>query len=168
MGRRVRVGRSTGSARNLIRFGVAIPEPLLEEFDSHLRESAYGNRSEAIRDLIRSHLTEKSWSGDDGEGTATLTLVVEREDADAQRRVQAALGEIGALLVSSMRVRLNEKEDLYLLVLQGSRALMREHAQRLVGLRGVGSGKLVKAGNGSNGHNGHSGSNGSNGSNGKH
>lgn len=167
MGRHVRAGRSAGSARNLIRFGVAIPEPLLEEFDSHLRESAYGNRSEAIRDLIRSHLTDKSWTGDDADGTATLTLLVEREDAEAQRRVQAALGEMGALLVSSMRVRLNGTEDLYLLVLQGNSAEMREHAQRLVGLRGVGSGKLVKAGNGSNGHGGN-GSNGSNGSNGKH
>lgn len=162
MGRRVRAGRSAGTARNLIRFGVAIPEPLLEEFDSHLRESAYGNRSEAIRDLIRSHLTEKSGAGEDGDGTATLTLVVDREDADAQRRVQAALGEMGVLLVSSLRVRLNDTEDLYLLVLQGSGVQMREHAQRLVGLRGVGSGKLVKTGNGSNGHHGHNGSNGSN------
>jgi CopG family nickel-responsive transcriptional regulator len=35
----------------LIRFGVAIPADLLEQFDRLIMHKGYGNRSEAIRDL---------------------------------------------------------------------------------------------------------------------
>ncbi len=39
---------------SLVRFGVSLEEELLESFDSLSAERGYSNRSEALRDLMRS------------------------------------------------------------------------------------------------------------------
>ena len=46
-----------------VRFGISIDEKLLENFDSLIERKGYVNRSEAIRDLIRSALVELKWEG---------------------------------------------------------------------------------------------------------
>ena len=47
-------------ASDLVRFSVAIPEGLLEEFDARsARRGMHANRSEAIRDLIREQMAEE-------------------------------------------------------------------------------------------------------------
>ena len=45
----------------LVRFGVSIPDDLLEKFDVLITQKGYTNRSEAIRDLIRDRLVEDQW-----------------------------------------------------------------------------------------------------------
>ena len=42
----------------LARFGISIDQPLLDSFDELISEKGYGNRSEAIRDMIRNALVE--------------------------------------------------------------------------------------------------------------
>ena len=46
---------------DLYRFGVSLEKDLIEEFDNHIRDRNYKNRSEAIRDLIRAELIKKQW-----------------------------------------------------------------------------------------------------------
>ncbi|MFP4001349.1 MAG: ribbon-helix-helix protein, CopG family, partial [Thermoplasmata archaeon] len=50
-----------------IRFGVSVPQNLLEKFDDKLEEKMYSNRSEAIRDLIRDFLVKEKWKEADEE-----------------------------------------------------------------------------------------------------
>ena len=48
-------------ASNLVRFSVAIPEDLLDEFDAYAaRRGTSANRSEAIRDVMREKLVEEA------------------------------------------------------------------------------------------------------------
>ena len=47
---------------DLVRFGVSIPDDLLDKFDVLIAEQGYTNRSEAIRDLIRNRFVEDEWS----------------------------------------------------------------------------------------------------------
>ncbi len=62
----------------LIRFGVSIPEDLINAFDTYIRERQYGSRSEAIRDLIREKLVEQEWEkeaqNEDVVGTTTYVF----------------------------------------------------------------------------------------------
>ena len=46
----------------LVRFGVSLEGNLLKDFDKHIKEKNYENRSEAIRDLIREGFVKKEWS----------------------------------------------------------------------------------------------------------
>jgi len=46
------------SGDKLERFGASMPAGLLEQFDSLVAKRGYGNRSEAIRDLVRDTLVD--------------------------------------------------------------------------------------------------------------
>ena len=45
----------------LVRFGISLEKPLLDRFDAMIRERQYTNRSEALRDLIRGALVQRTW-----------------------------------------------------------------------------------------------------------
>ena len=128
---------------NLVRFGISIPHDLLERFDGGLAATPNGNRSEAIRELIREHLTRQDWGGGKGELTATLSLVVESGALETQRRIMEARRELGKFLVSSLQVHLNEREELQVLVLRGPSEQLRPYVERLSGSKGILSCKLV-------------------------
>ena len=59
----------------LQRFGVSMPEALLEDFDEHIAREWYANRSEALRDLIRDHLIVAQWAESDEEVVGVITIV---------------------------------------------------------------------------------------------
>jgi CopG family transcriptional regulator, nickel-responsive regulator len=43
----------------LIRTGISLEQDLLDKFDLLIKQKGYGNRSEAIRDLVRDHFVEE-------------------------------------------------------------------------------------------------------------
>lgn len=49
---------------DLVRFTVSIEKALFDQLERQVAASDYGNRSEFIRDLIRSHLVEDEWQTD--------------------------------------------------------------------------------------------------------
>ena len=48
--------------KKLVRFGIAMENSLLLDFDKEIRQKGYANRSEAIRDLVRESLVKKEWA----------------------------------------------------------------------------------------------------------
>ena len=61
----------------LVRFGVSIQEELLEAFDHQWKRRSYGNRSEAIRDLIRANLAQEAWEEN---GVSNLHVHLDHHD----------------------------------------------------------------------------------------
>ena len=49
----------------MMRFGMSLPAKLMERFDKHIEARGYGNRSEAIRDLIRQELVDEIIESDE-------------------------------------------------------------------------------------------------------
>lgn len=126
----------------LARFGISIPQPLLERFDRLLGEGGYENRSEAIRDLIRARLVDAEWESGDGEMIGTLTLVYDHH----VRELGEALTEIqhrhhGAIL-STLHIHLDAHLCLEVLVLRGQVGTIKRIADALTGRRGVKHGRL--------------------------
>ncbi|MDH5362693.1 MAG: ribbon-helix-helix protein, CopG family, partial [Aigarchaeota archaeon] len=58
-----------------VRFSVSIDNELLRKFDEVIKEKKYGNRSRAIRDLIRDLMVEREWERSAGEVMGALTLL---------------------------------------------------------------------------------------------
>jgi len=133
---------------NLVRFGVSVPKDLIQRFDVWLDEKDLGNRSEAIRHLILERLTKENWTvGREPQG-ATLVLVLE-DKSETQRRIHDVRRDLGALVLSALQTRLSDREQVLVLVLRGSGVLLRQHAEHILGLKGVLYGQLVMAGNAS-------------------
>jgi CopG family nickel-responsive transcriptional regulator len=127
----------------LERISIAIEPELLARFDRLLEERRLGNRSEAVRDLIRRRLVEDELSDDDAEVVASLTLVYDHE----QRELAARLVETGhshhAHVLSTLHVHLDDRLCLEVQVLKGPLAELRHYAEHLIGLKGVKHGQLV-------------------------
>ena len=64
--RRARDRRQAEYMGKLVRFGVSLDEDLLEPFDALCARKSYSNRSEAIRDLIRKALADRTAAYHDG------------------------------------------------------------------------------------------------------
>ncbi len=127
------------------RFGVSLPPELLEKFDEKIEKEMYTNRSEAIRDLIRSSLVEDRWKGsEDEEVVGALTLVYDHEKRGISDKLTDLQHEDYAHVVSSMHVHLDKHHCMETLVIEGKADQVQKISDRLISTKGVKHGKLVK------------------------
>jgi CopG family nickel-responsive transcriptional regulator len=119
-----------------IRFGVSLDEDLLRPFDALCAGRGYGNRSEAIRDLIRKALVEAS-EREDGECAGTLSLVFDHHIPDLTKKLTALQHEDHDIVIAGMHVHLDHHNCLEVLVLKGTARRVRKLADALCAVRGV-------------------------------
>jgi CopG family nickel-responsive transcriptional regulator len=129
--------------RGLERVSLAIEPALLQEFDRLLAARALGNRSEAMRDLMRKRLVEDHAADDRGHGVGTLTLVYDHDQRELSDRLVEAGHAHHANVLATMHVHLDSHLCLEVLALQGPVATLRAFADRVLGLKGVLHGQLV-------------------------
>ena len=127
----------------LERISITIESDLLQRFEELLERRELGNRSEAIRDLIRKRLVEDEVESGAGRAVASLTLLYDHE----QRELAARLVETGhshhAHVLSTLHVHLDDRLCLEVQVLKGPLGELRHYAEHLIGLKGVKHGQLV-------------------------
>ena len=130
---------------DLVRFGVSMDSRLLKQFDKYINQKSYANRSEAIRDLIRSNLVEEEWEVGTGETVGTITIIYnhhKRELTDTLTNIQH---KYHASMISTMHVHLDSHNCLEVLVVKGKAREIKIIADRLIGTKGVIHGKLTTA-----------------------
>jgi CopG family nickel-responsive transcriptional regulator len=127
----------------LERFGVSIPETLVEAFDQRLRSKGYRNRSEAIRDLMRDYLVEGEWEAERGLVVGTITIVYSHETRELSQVLTEIQHHFHAAVICTTHVHLDEHNCLEVIVLKGKGAEVQAIADRLISTKGVKHGKLV-------------------------
>jgi CopG family nickel-responsive transcriptional regulator len=126
----------------LERVSLAIEKELLRRFDALLKRGKLGNRSEAMRDLMRRRLVEDEVSGR-GEVVATLTLVYDHGQRELTDRLVEAGHHHHARVLSTLHVHLDDRLCLEVQALRGTHAELRHLADHVLGLKGVKHGQLV-------------------------
>jgi len=132
----------------VVRFGVSVPEELLEKFDRIIEEKGYVNRSEAIRDLMRDFIIRHEWETGDTEVAGTITMLYNHDEADVVKELLDLQHEYLDEIVSSIHVHMDEHNCLEVVIVQGKASRIKEIADRLLSLKGVKHGKLVMTGTG--------------------
>lgn len=132
----------------IVRFGVSIPEELLEKFDRIIEEKGYVNRSEAIRDLIRDFIVRHEWEVGDTEVAGTITMLYNHDEADVVKELLDLQHNYLEEIVSSIHVHMDEHNCLEVVIVKGKAKRIKEIADRLLSLKGVKHGKLVMTGTG--------------------
>ncbi|HKI51982.1 MAG TPA: nickel-responsive transcriptional regulator NikR [Geothermobacteraceae bacterium] len=128
---------------DLTRFGISIDARLLDRFDKLIEDKGYVNRSEAIRDLIRSALVEEEWARDDQEIVGTVTLVYDHHTRDLSERLTEHQHSHHDEIVSALHVHLDAHHCLEVVVVRGKARQVKRLADELIGTKGVKHGKLV-------------------------
>ena len=132
----------------LERIGISLEDDLLEKFDKLIAEKGYVNRSEAIRDLIRDALVQRSWTSDSGqreERVAVVTLVYDHDSSSLAQKLAHIQHENHKAVVSALHVHMDEHNCLEVLVLRGRGKDVIAMGEGLVSTKGVKYGKLVPA-----------------------
>jgi CopG family nickel-responsive transcriptional regulator len=127
----------------LERVSLAIERDLLRRFDRLLEDRQLGNRSEAVRDLMRRRLVEEESVHADGEVVASLTLLYDHEQRELAERLVGSGHDHHARVLSTLHVHLDSRLCLEIQALRGRPAELRHYAEHLIGLKGVKHGQLV-------------------------
>ena len=128
---------------NTIRVGISLDEKLLESYDQLIEMKGYVNRSEAIRDLIRSSLVEQRWDAGNEETVGTVTLVYNHHVRDLSDKLTEQQHAYHDRIVSALHVHLDAHNCLEVLVVRGPAREVKKIADELIGVKGVKHGQLT-------------------------
>ncbi len=131
----------------LQRFSVSLDEDLLARFDEYVRDNGYGNRSEAVRDLIRKGLVRQEWERN-SQVIGVVTLVYDHHRPQLQERVTELQHNYYNIITSTTHVHMDHHNCLEVTIVKGRAAEVQELAQGLIALRGVKDGSLTMSSTG--------------------
>ena len=125
------------------RFTISLDEALALQFDALIAAKGYINRSEAVRDLIRSQMdathlqaARSHWC------VATISYVYDHHDRTVAERVQSLQHDHHDLVITSLHTHLDHDHCLETVILRGRTHRVSALAQQLMALRGVRHGGL--------------------------
>ena len=128
---------------DLIRLGVSISSDLLERFDKVIEAKGYVNRSEAIRDLIRNHITQNEWEGDE-ETVGVITIVYNHHIRELMDKLADLQHDHNQMINSALHVHLDHDNCLEAIVVRGRSSEIKKFADKLIGIKGVKHGQLSR------------------------
>ena len=118
---------------------------LLDEFDERWPDYGFSTRSEAIRDLIRSFLVEKSFAGN-GEIMALLVYVYDHHVRETTEKLVAVQHDHDASVIVTMHVHVDHSTCLETALVRGDAHTLKDLAATIRSIRGVTRTMLVPAG----------------------
>jgi len=125
------------------RMTISLDSALAEEFDRYITRHGYGNRSEAVRDLIRLKLeSERLEQERQGHCVGTLTYVYNHEERELARRLTQVQHAHHDLAISTLHVHLDHDNCLETVVVQGPTSQVRAFAEEVIARPGVRHGEL--------------------------
>jgi len=124
------------------RFGVSLEDNLLKQLDSLVHKHKLPNRSQAIRFLIRGHLTKEKWQTNQMVG-GCIVLVYDHHKRDLVNKSVDIQHQYQDLVLSSQHVHLEHDSCLETIIVKGKAKELKELADRLTGLKGIKHGQLV-------------------------
>src|ERR1019366_3138137 len=87
------------------RFSISLAPSLLAQLDSMTREKGYGNRSQAIADMIRAQLVEHRQKTSRGEIAGTITLVYDHHKPHVQATLTDIQHDHHQVIISTIHVQ---------------------------------------------------------------
>jgi CopG family nickel-responsive transcriptional regulator len=120
----------------LKRFGVSVPENLLEEFDNLVEERGYVGRSEAIRDAMREYISQSEWDAEGQKLMASLNIVYAHKPR-LMEALMKAQHHSEANVISTVHVHVSQSHCLEVITLAGSKESITSLANKISGITGI-------------------------------
>ena len=128
---------SGGGTMPVARVGISLEPELLKDLDRITKDGGYSNRSQALRDLIRSALSERAWQGSSGSVLATVTIFYDSASSFATRKILEMQHESLHEIRSSTHFHISETRCLEVLVVSGKAARIASLVKALKSVKGV-------------------------------
>lgn len=125
------------SPQHLVRFGIAVPGDLLENFDNRVEKSGFPNRSEAIRQLIREYIMRETWQKESGSVYGTITMTYNHHACDVTGKLTSLQHDFGDVIVCTTHVHVTHESCLEVLIVRGPVARMKDFITELRSLKAI-------------------------------
>jgi len=127
----------------ITRTALAIDTDLFEKFDEWMMAHGYTNRSEAVRDLIRSALIETQWEDPGAKVVAVLSIIYDHATRSLAQELTQLQHEDYHAIMCSQHVHLDHNRCLEVILMQGTAAQLRRMGDAIVSTVGVKAGKMT-------------------------
>ena len=125
------------------RITISIDTALAAEFDELITSRGYKNRSEAVRDLVRSHLeAQRLTHAPAGHCVANLSYVYNHHERDLAERLTALQHDQHDLTVATLHAHLDHDNCLESVILRGTTTAVRTFSNAVIAQPGVRHGQL--------------------------
>jgi len=128
---------------DIVRFGVSMDQGLLDIFDDLIAGKGYSNRSEAIRDMIRSAIVETESKAGNKTAVAALCIAYEHHDHNLPHKLMHAQHAQHHKTIASLHVHLDADRCLEVIVLKGKARDLQSLGNSIISMKGVKHGQLV-------------------------
>jgi CopG family nickel-responsive transcriptional regulator len=111
------------------RFTISLDESLASAFDTLIAARGYGNRSEAVRDLIRSAIeSDRQRAAPSGHCVANLSYVYNHHERELSERLTELQHQHHDLTVAALHAHLDHVNCIESVILKGPTAQVRQFA----------------------------------------
>jgi CopG family transcriptional regulator, nickel-responsive regulator len=125
------------------RFTISLDERLATAFDELIKERKYTTRSEAVRDILRTHLQQNRVRRDSkGACVASLSYIYNHHERELAERLASIQHAHHDLTISTMHAHLDHEQCIESVMLKGPVQRVRAFAEQLIAERGVRHGQL--------------------------
>lgn len=125
------------------RFTISLDQNLATAFDELIAQRGYTTRSEAVRDILRTHLQGNAEKRDiRGSCVANLSYVYNHHERELAERLTSIQHAHHDLTVSTMHAHLDHDQCIETVMLKGPVKRVREFAEEIIAERGVRHGVL--------------------------
>jgi len=121
---------------DLERLSFTIEQPLMEKLEKLVKESGYANRSEFIRDMIRSRLVEKEWEKNE-EALGTITMVYDHHSRQLSNKLTSLQHDHHDNVLAATHVHLSKHICAEVIMVRGRARMIKEMADQLRRQKGV-------------------------------
>lgn len=125
----------------IARFSVSIEQELLDRFLRIAKKRGWGNRSAALRNLIRDAMVREEWAAD-AEIVGTITLVYDHHKRELSDKLTSIQHDHHDAVMSATHIHLDHDNCLEMIAVRGTATQVQKIADALIGTKGVKHGKL--------------------------
>ena len=125
----------------IARFSVSVETDLLDRFLRVAKKRGWGNRSEALRNLMRDALVREEWAAN-AEIVGTITLVYDHHKRELADKLTSIQHDHHDAVLSATHIHLDHDNCLEMIAVRGAATQVQKIADALIGTRGVKHGKL--------------------------
>jgi CopG family nickel-responsive transcriptional regulator len=130
--------------KKMQRVTITIDEDLVAEIDAFMMGRGYANRSEAIRDLARSGLSQTNLEVAEGRDClATLSYVYDHAARELPKRLTQEFHDHHGIAQATLHIHLDHDSCLEVTVLKGKSSEVKAFADRVIAERGVRHGHII-------------------------
>lgn len=128
----------------LIRFGVSMDKALVDRFDRIIEGEGYGNRSEAIRDLIRQRLVEEQWEEEE-EVCGGILLVYDHHKHHLTEKITEIQHRFYKLVISTQHIHMDHDNCMEIISVRGRAKELHKFFNKLRATTGIKQCNIIRA-----------------------